>query len=89
MTQEHIDNGVAQACEACPIALAILDAIPRAAYCDVEADHVQLWFDVEADVIMDAPDREADMPLIAANFVTDFDAGRPVRPFEFELGVTL
>ncbi len=74
--QQHIDSGN-HMCAGCPIALACTEA-------GLNHPHVC------GRTVSYFPDgylREATLPQIAFYFVSDFDAGRPVQPFEFELPI--
>jgi hypothetical protein len=75
VTQEHIDRGIREECRACPIALAIMEALG--------------WTDgvkVENDLVFVA-NAEYPLPTEAQVFVFNFDNGLEVIPFEFELEV--
>ncbi len=76
VTQEDINQGVRQECEKCPIALAVIRAIgPQAATMRISVDDA--WVDIGEESWC--------LPRSAARFVSDFDSGKAVTPFEFEL----
>lgn len=72
VTQEDIDNGQRAVPSACPIARAIRKNFMGAT---VNRTNVKL----------DGWGKSTELPQIAKNFVNDFDNGKPVRPFDFEL----
>lgn len=79
VTQEHIDRGQPHCGESCPVALAISDIVNEDAWVDL--DEVG-FFSVEEDDFIDIP-----TPSVVKEFITAFDAGRPVTPFRFELEI--
>lgn len=72
----HIAAGKREDCEACPIALALTEATGRQGW-EVGDSQAWLW----APMVL----RHYPLPDVATRFVHDFDAGRPVRPFSFEV----
>jgi hypothetical protein len=83
VTQEDIERGQRHECDLCPIALALLRAIPGA---NVEVVPSKVW-------ILPAGKREpfgwelARLPDEAQSFMTKFDLGWAVEPFTFDLEV--
>jgi hypothetical protein len=75
VTQQDIDEGVAESCHDCPVAL----AIERATLGDV-----RVW---RREVSIYKIGRKP-LPLTATDFIDHFDAREPVQPFEFELDIT-
>ena len=76
VTQEHIDNGIRDSCLQCPIALALLEALPI---------H-DVWVHKEEISIFDATSNKVYGPnLQVRDFITRFDAGEEVEPFSFTL----
>jgi hypothetical protein len=73
VTQEHIDNGLADKCFACPVALALSEKVKPAA-----AVHRGLILIGE---------KNLSQPLSVAEFVNDFDEGVKVEPFSFSLDI--
>jgi hypothetical protein len=72
VTQKNIDEGSANSCDKCPIALALRDLGHE--------------FDVTADYIFDGPGRFiAALPARAVHFIEDFDLGREVAPITFRV----
>jgi len=82
VTKNHIDRGKPDSCYNCPIALALHEADYAVSYMvTVSPVHVHLEFSgIETE--MDLP-----LPQIACDFIDDFDNGRKVKPFEFELEI--
>jgi hypothetical protein len=78
VTQEHIDNGVRGNCEKDPIALAMIDA-----------KWMRPWvgpLTIRTDGFNGGCMRQSfETPEIVWKFLSDFDNGRPVEPFEFEV----
>ena len=86
VTQKHISEGRPCACIDCPVALAILDAMP-----DVTGVEV-LWdvdgYSVVAELEMrDETRKVVTLPAEAEAFVTALDDGDPVEPFTFTMEV--
>lgn len=85
VTQEHINNGAQKACELCPIALAILQAMnlpsqdgPDDALVGVGVYAVDFYY----------RDFKSPLPQVAIDFIECFDRNRYfVYPFSFELEV--
>jgi hypothetical protein len=77
VTQEDIGNGKRKSCWGCPIAL----AVGRTANLSfgerfVGSTFIE-WFDGRW--------HRSEVPPLAAQFIEAFDAGKPVKPFSFEL----
>jgi hypothetical protein len=79
VTREHIDRGAERTCDRCPVALAIMAAVPGLSFVEVMSPELgyALLFGMDSDV------GDMDLPGSAKQFIRDFDAGRPVRPFTF------
>ena len=73
ITAEHIAKGFARDSGRCPVALAIRDAFPKAGNIAVTGLYIHMGL------------REHELPAEVQHFTWDFDAGRPVEPFTFEL----
>lgn len=76
VTQSHIDMGVPEDCDICPIAIALHEAFP------------ECIFGVHGDYAFFARRREKlkiKLTDSCGAFVAAFDAGLPVTPFEFEV----
>jgi len=73
VTQIEIDNGVRKNCRLCPIARAAVFCL-----CDMSA-YAGLF------LFVDRPEGKlsATLPNEAIRFMSDFDAGLPVKPFSF------
>jgi hypothetical protein len=79
VTAEHIERGKPEECEWCPVALAIMDALPAARVPSVGPSEVtfQAGIDKWADIAL---------PPEAIDFIETFDGGTAdVEPFTFEL----
>ena len=74
VTQEHIDNGWRCSRGWCPIALALRDVFGRDCDPRVSGVHIAL-----------GPGTSYRTPPEAMYFISDYDDGRTVQPFEFEL----
>lgn len=81
VTQEDIDNGKKKSCYECPIALAIQRVSVKHLRCDVMNQQV---YAVEKDL---RPVWIRILPPEAQLFIIDFDAGKSVKPFQFELDI--
>ena len=78
VTQEHIDRGEPLSVRKCPIVLAIQDKD------DIEGALVSNSF--ARLVYKDgSPTRRFKLPPWAIIFIDDFDDGRTVKPFEFDM----
>lgn len=78
VTKEDIKKGNQGHCRDCPIALAAsrafgVDVLVRSRY-------------VAVDAVPGGRNAIYSLPENARNFINNFDNGRPVRPFRFELG---
>jgi len=76
VTQEDIDRGARRSCCNCPIALAVKRLVPHCSEVDVRCGAIyaktpELW--------------KADASISVIDFISGFDAGRPVQPFSFPL----
>lgn len=74
VTQDHIDAGLPRSPFSCPIALACQEA-------GLDNPGVD-------QVFIDAVGVHAAIPPAASCFIGDFDGGRSVQPFEFEIDET-
>ncbi len=77
VTAEHIAKGEPENRERCPVALAIMDALPNATAIEVTGtllsiSHGEQFFTTR-------------LPPKASEFVRDFDDSEPVQPFTFDL----
>lgn len=82
VTQECIDYGEAVECELCPIALAIQSAFNDLGITGrvrVQAEDVC--------VLINREWRDYPLPEVAQTFISDFDQGKPVQPFNFLLSL--
>ncbi len=77
VTSEHIRRGEQHSLSACPIALAVRE---HDGFADAE---VGSFFVYKGRSFLFPPSFTT--PSKAAKFIQDFDAGRAVEPFEFEL----
>ena len=74
VTQEHIDQGIINSLVNCPIALAI-----KSKGFNCRLDQLYIYIDLKDKIIY------IQTPKFVANFIKDFDDGRPVSPFSFEI----
>lgn len=74
VTQEDINAGKRNACELCPVALSVKRMFPKRT---IYVDTRYIVIDLLGFVI----------PIEARDFITAFDAGRPVKPFSFPLEI--
>lgn len=72
VTQNHIDKGRPEDCGRCPVALAVLDALPDVRRVYVDGDIISVRYARKDHVYW--------CPIEVANFVSDFDSGDPVSP---------
>lgn len=77
VTAGHIEQGKASDCLACPIALAITDAIPGPVAVAVDQMEVTAWIAWET--------WRAATPGVARKFIKRFDDDEAVKPVEFTL----
>lgn len=77
--QRHIDKGRKCISHSCPIALAIAEHLKDATYVSVSDETIFINYH--------GHEATYQTPIIAANFIKDFDASEKVEPFEFELEV--
>lgn len=81
VTQEDIENGIRHSCFSCPIAL----AVKRETGCNCSVESAN--FHLKARIFM-MGSYEAYFPgKEAEDFINNFDGGKPVKPFSFELDV--
>ena len=73
VTQNNIDNGVPKNSCKCPIARALKQIFPGE---DIEVKRSSIYIGKSIHYAM---------PLKACYFIVDFDEGREVYPFEFEV----
>lgn len=78
LKQCHIDKGVANECDKCPGALALLEQIPDLESVWVDADHIQFRTSMGTRVRVETPE-----PL--RNFIVLFDDGAKPAPFKFKI----
>ena len=71
VTEEDIAKGVPLKIHKCPVARAIARVVGK----EVRVANLSYSFDGS----------EFPLPSVAIDFIADFDIGRPVQPFEFEL----
>ena len=76
VTQDLIDKGEAKDCSSCPVALAILVA--------TGAQAVEVYA-TGGFLATRRRGTEFVMPVEARQFIVDFDAGKRVAPFSFDL----
>ena len=79
VTQKNIDKGYRGSCDTCPLALALKEAIPTARLVSVGTESIGFTREGQSRW------KIIKLPPQARFFVDDFDAGKPVKPFEFDL----
>jgi len=75
VTQDHINRGLKSDCARCPVALALGEAL-NLPHNRISVDPDEIWVGGEGVI---------ETPPEVANFVYDFDEGKLVHPFEFDL----
>ena len=77
VTAEHIGNGIANDCELCPVALALLGVWPGA---DIHVGRSEMWLWPRTGGSLTAT-----TPLAVRQFIDTLDGGwrKAVKPFEF------
>lgn len=84
VTRKHIDDGVRESCELCPIARATKDVVRD----NVQIDVLPRVMIVFVDHGSKGCDRsEIPLPSEADSFIANFDAGRDVHPITLELDI--
>jgi hypothetical protein len=74
VTQSNIDNGCSHSCSSCPVALALRDLGDKYSY----LVNCAALYNIHHE-------RVAVLPCDAVRFIQDFDLGRPVKPFTFNV----
>ena len=90
LTQHHISRGVANDCDSCPVALAIMGALPGVSRVDVGEAGMDLHNRMVTRFYRgprDAIGTAVYTPKAVVNFVKAFDDGHEVEPFTFTLRV--
>ena len=82
ITQEHIERGQRNSAGSCPIALALREAEAQSGSWSVNEETAQ-FLAIESDGLLVA--YQYVLSPEAQAFVSSFDAGRPVAPFEAEI----
>jgi hypothetical protein len=83
VTPAHIERGVVQDCERCPVALAVINALG-----DLFTEGSVVDVDIYSIVFWPAPGGDACIamtPDVAADFISAYDDLGDVGPFEFTL----
>ena len=87
VSQKELDEGIPRDLCFCPVALAVQRGIGRRGWVvDVEGRSIRfrLWRDWQTDGGIKRS-VTLDLPWEVKNLIWDFDDGRPVKPFSFEL----
>jgi hypothetical protein len=79
VTQEDIEVGEQKSCGHCPVARAIRRDVPGAEAVYVTVSWINVYNEHQNCFLGQTT------PRSAADFIRDYDAGRPVQPFSFEL----
>ena len=82
VTRDHICRGDQNSLWGCPIALALQETCGWSSLICVISNEATDLDDSGGRI------RNADLPAEAVRFIKDFDAGRDVSPFEFEIAVS-
>lgn len=77
VNQGHISRGIRRDCSICPVGLALFDK--GYAYVKVDTGHISYGSHPYRDRTI------AKTPRSVYRFIQSFDAGRPVKPFNFFL----
>lgn len=80
VTEDHIRKGCALDCNACPVALAVSDHFPGEDVNVSVASHISVWDEISKVYLA-----YVRTPEMVGKFMTDFDEGTAVEPFEFDL----
>jgi hypothetical protein len=85
VTADHIEHGVNADCRACPIALAIAEAVTEPGIVvAVFQNDARIWRPIQGSSLHE-PLYTADLPDAARQFIVAFDNDEHVEPFSFEL----
>jgi hypothetical protein len=78
VTQEHINKGRRRACRQCPVALAIVE----------QTEFPNPWVgDTHVDLVTSPESPSYKLPAEVQRFIDNFDNGKPVKPFAFNLKI--
>ena len=80
VTQEDIDKGIQGSCVNCPTGLALQRTFPSSNYIHVDTVDIEYGINPESDEF-----KSVETPQEVIDFIDDFDNGKPVKPFFFEL----
>lgn len=83
VTNEDIANGKRDDCKHCPVALAVKRVLKEDYYCAVDGKYISIY-QLNGRFLQNHY-----TSVIVLRFITMFDTGRNVEPFEFELGIDL
>jgi hypothetical protein len=85
VTQDHISRGTPSDCGRCPVALALLDAMPGAYLAEVcwAGPDARAW----ATVWLPRGTLTGWLGEAAGPFIHDYDFGDPVEPFTFTMHI--
>lgn len=81
VTSEDINNGRESHCSECPVALACRRVFPNNVV-KVTRQTIHLY-----EINGSEPSGIINLPIVASYFIYDFDEGRTVDPFEFEINL--
>ncbi len=84
VTGRHIREGIPEEADACPIAQAILER-KNVIGVSVDDERAEIHEHLKGGTLV----RVYKLPRAAWNFITKFDAGKPVKPFSFKLGALI
>lgn len=83
--KRHIDKGLPQTCDSCPIALAVREKLGRYAYVDCGEVHVYPTSERPYDLTM--YEAVYELPEKAIDFYKMFDDHEDVEPLEFSMNL--
>lgn len=81
VTADHIAEGIPGECTECPIALAIVEALPELTEVAVYTDRIGIWTERPPGLGF----IEVVLPAEAAAFIEAYDGTMDAQPFTFEL----
>jgi len=84
--QEHIDKGIINNCEQCPIALAVMDRFPSLKYVNIRKESL-FFSNADFGGFDDGDDVKffyGEMPMEARVFIHKFDNKLETTPFSFK-----
>lgn len=81
VNKEHIERGIKNDCGKCPIALALLEQVPDIKFALIDTETIGFLVSNSGKWI------EKNHTVKTGKFIQDFDCGKSVKPFHFEMRV--